>query len=63
VNADLEDAVEEAETHAEELDHEHDDERSKRRVEGVQVVLDLCLVKNETFQTEKKFEHIKLYEN
>ncbi len=49
--ADLKDPVEETETHAEELDHEHDDERSKRRVEGVQVVLDLCLVK--TSYTEK----------
>jgi hypothetical protein len=51
VYADLKDPVEETETHAEELDHEHDDERSKRRVEGVQVVLDLCLVK--TSYTEK----------
>jgi hypothetical protein len=41
VDADLEDAVEEAETHAEELDHEDDNEGSKRRVERVQVVLDL----------------------
>lgn len=41
MDADLEDAVEEAETHAEELDHEDDDEGCKRRVERVQVVLDL----------------------
>ncbi len=38
---DFEYSVEEAETHAEELDHQHDDERCERRVERVQVVLNL----------------------
>jgi hypothetical protein len=41
VKPDFEYSVEEAETHAEELDHQHDDERCERRVERVQVVLNL----------------------
>ncbi len=41
VKPDFEYSVEEAETHAEELDHQHDDERRERRVERVQVVLNL----------------------
>ena len=41
VEPDPEDAVEEADAHAEELDHQHDDEGGERRVEGVQVVLGL----------------------
>ena len=35
------DAIEEAETHTEELDHQHNDEGGEGRVESVQVVLDL----------------------
>ena len=41
VNPDFEDSVKEAETHAEEFDHEDDDEGGEGRVERVQVVLDL----------------------
>ena len=41
MDSDLEDTVEEAETHAKELDHQDDDEGGEGRVERVQVVLDL----------------------